>query len=176
MYQKGDFVTYGCKGVCEIKDITTLKMDGIPKDRLYYELQMVRDAGSRIFTPVEHETEKNRMRLLLTEEEACDLLECLGEMDEIWISDDREREAGYRASLSQSDAKAMLAMIRSLYLRRKERMRLGRKLTAMDSKYLRMAEENLYTELSLALHMSAEEVEEQVTSRLDCFSDAVKGL
>ena len=39
MFEKGDLVTYGCKGVCEVKNITTLNLEGIPKDRLYYEMQ-----------------------------------------------------------------------------------------------------------------------------------------
>ena len=51
MYQKGDYVIYGCKGVCRIVEVTTLNMDGITKDRLHYEMQMVSAPGSRIFTP-----------------------------------------------------------------------------------------------------------------------------
>ena len=27
MYQKGDYVIYGCKGVCRIVEVTTLNMD-----------------------------------------------------------------------------------------------------------------------------------------------------
>ncbi|MFR6589387.1 MAG: CarD family transcriptional regulator [Gallintestinimicrobium sp.] len=51
MFEKGDLVTYGCKGVCEVKNITTLNLEGIPKDRLYYEMQSMVNAGSRIFLP-----------------------------------------------------------------------------------------------------------------------------
>ena len=58
MFEKGDLVTYGCKGVCEVKNITTLNLEGIPKDRLYYEMQSMVNAGSRIFSPVGQE-EKN---------------------------------------------------------------------------------------------------------------------
>ena len=45
MFEKGDLVTYGCKGVCEVKNITTLNLEGIPKDRLYYEMQSMVNAG-----------------------------------------------------------------------------------------------------------------------------------
>ena len=69
MFEKGDLVTYGCKGVCEVKNITTLNLEGIPKDRLYYEMQSMVNAGSRIFSPVGQE-EKNAMRAVLTKEEA----------------------------------------------------------------------------------------------------------
>ena len=73
MFEKGDLVTYGCKGVCEVKNITTLNLEGIPKDRLYYEMQSMVNAGSRIFSPVGQE-EKNAMRAVLTKEEAEELL------------------------------------------------------------------------------------------------------
>ena len=137
MFQKGDLVTYGCKGVCVIKDVTTLKMAGIPKDRLYYEMQLLHDAGSKIFTPVDHEASKSVMRPVL----------------------------------SAGEAEVLLGrLIRLLHFRRKERMAQGRKLTAMDSKYLRMAEDNLYTEIALAFQIpmneAAAQVEDQI-ARLD---------
>ncbi len=176
MYQKGDFVTYGCKGVCQIRDITTLRMNGIPKDRLYYEMQLVRDPGSKIFTPVEHEASKGMMRPVLSEDEAISLLDRLLDLDEEWIRDDREREAHYRDVINRSDAEGMLSIIRCLHLRRRERLMIGRKLTAMDSKYLRMAEDNLYTEFSLALQIPVSEVQEQVSDRLDRFFGTVKSL
>ncbi len=170
MFQKGDLVTYGCKGVCVIKDVTTLKMAGIPKDRLYYEMQLLHDAGSKIFTPVDHEASKSVMRPVLSAGEAEVLLGRLEFLKEEWIPDDRAREAHYREAINHSDAEKMLAMIRLLHFRRKERMAQGRKLTAMDSKYLRMAEDNLYTEIALAFQIpmneAAAQVEDQI-ARLD---------
>lgn len=174
MFQKGDLVTYGCKGVCVIKDVTTLKMAGIPRDRLYYEMQLLHDIGSKIFTPVEHEASKSVMRPLLSAEEAEELLGRLEFLKEEWISEDRAREAHYRDAINHSDAEGMLAIIRSLHLRRRERMAQGRKLTAMDSKYLRMVEDNLYTELSLALQIPAEEVAEQIGERIARLDEPIR--
>ena len=76
MFEKGDLVTYGCKGVCEVKNITTLNLEGIPKDRLYYEMQSMVNAGSRIFSPVGQE-EKNAMRAVLTKD-SCRSADCAG--------------------------------------------------------------------------------------------------
>ena len=88
MFEKGDLVTYGCKGVCEVKNITTLNLEGIPKDRLYYEMQSMVNAGSRIFSPVGQE-EKNAMRAVLTKEEAEELLGQLPECRLCWEKDER---------------------------------------------------------------------------------------
>ena len=174
MFQKGDLVTYGCKGVCVIKDVTTLNMAGIPKDRLYYEMQLLHDAGSKIFTPVEHEASRSVMRPVLSGEEAERLLGRLESLKAEWIPDDRAREAYYREAINHSDAEGMLAIIRSLHLRRKERMAQGRKLTAMDSKYLRMAEDNLYTEISLALQIPLNEAAQQIGSQIARLDETIK--
>ena len=39
MYEVGDLIVYGRTGICEVTEITTLKMDGVPKDKLYYILK-----------------------------------------------------------------------------------------------------------------------------------------
>ena len=31
MYEVGDLIVYGRTGICEVTEITTLKMDGVPK-------------------------------------------------------------------------------------------------------------------------------------------------
>lgn len=113
MFEKGDLVTYGCKGVCEVKNITTLNLEGIPKDRLYYEMQSMVNAGSRIFSPVGQE-EKNAMRAVLTKKEAEELLGQLPECRLCWEKDERRREETYRRIINHSDARGMLCMIRTI--------------------------------------------------------------
>lgn len=166
MFQKGDFVMYGSKGVCKILDVTTLKMDGISKDRLYYEMQPLDAAGSKIYTPVDHEKSKGVMRPVLTYREAQELLETIPDMELEWIRDDRAREADYREAIISGDAKKMMAMIKALHRRRRERVAQGRKLTSMDTKYLKAAEKNLYDELSLVLQMPVNSVEALVKEKL----------
>ena len=47
MYEVGDLIVYGRTGICEVTEITTLKMDGVPKDKLYY---ILRKAWKSIYT------------------------------------------------------------------------------------------------------------------------------
>ncbi|HJB91308.1 MAG TPA: CarD family transcriptional regulator [Candidatus Eisenbergiella merdigallinarum] len=166
MYRKGDYVIYGCKGVCQIREVTTLNMEGIPKDRLYYEMQLVSDPGSTIFTPVEHEGSRSVMRPLLSEDEARDLLRKIPELEEEWIRDDRAREAHYRDAVNHGDAEAMLSLIRQLQLRRRARIEQGKKLPVMDSRYLKTAQDNLFQEFSIVLDASREKVESYVAERI----------
>ena len=72
MYEVGDLIVYGRTGICEVTEITTLKMDGVPKDKLYYILRPVREKRGKVFTPVDNE--KIVMRKVISKEEAEELI------------------------------------------------------------------------------------------------------
>ena len=72
MYEVGDLIVYGRTGICEVTEITTLKMDGVPKDKLYYILRPVREKRGKVFTPVDNE--KIVMRRVISKEEAEELI------------------------------------------------------------------------------------------------------
>ncbi|MCI8929998.1 MAG: CarD family transcriptional regulator [Lachnospiraceae bacterium] len=157
MFEKGDFIVYGNTGVCEVKDITTLDMKGAPKNRLYYILSPSHRKESKIFTPVEGN--KTVMRAVLTKEEADVLIENIPVIEELWVGNDKLREEKYKETMRSCDCRDWIKIIKTLYMRKKERIAQGKKTTAMDEKYLRMAEENLYSELSFALGIPKEQME-----------------
>ena len=39
MFETGEYVVYGKNGICQVMGVTTMDMEGIPKDRLYYILR-----------------------------------------------------------------------------------------------------------------------------------------
>ena len=65
-----------------------------------------------------------------------------------------------------SAGKGMLALIRYVCVKRKARALKGRRLPSMDERYLKAAQEHLYTELSISMKVSAEEIRAYVESRL----------
>lgn len=164
MFEKGTFIVYGNTGVCEIKDITTINVKGVLKDKLYYILSPRHHKESKIFTPVD--SDKTIMRLVLTKEEADALINDIPSIEELWVSNDKLREEKYKETMRSCQCKDWIKIIKTLYLRREERIAQGKKTTAMDEKYLRMAEENLYSELSLALGMPKEEIEGYIARRI----------
>ena len=56
--------------------------------------------------------------------------------------------------------------MKALYLRKQERIALGKKTTAMDDRYLRMAEDYLFSELSFVLGVPRDEMEGYITRRM----------
>lgn len=164
MFEKGDFIVYGNNGVCEVRDITTINMKDAPKDRLYYILSPRHHKDSKIFTPVDNE--KAVMRAVLTKEEADELINGIPNIEELWVSNDKLREEKYKETMRSCECKDWIKIIKTLYLRKQERIAQGKKTTAMDEKYLRMAEENLYSELSLVLDIPKEDMVEYIKKRV----------
>ena len=47
MFEKGEYVVYGSKGVCEITDISTINISGMNREKLYYFLRPVNDRDAK---------------------------------------------------------------------------------------------------------------------------------
>lgn len=164
MFEKGEYIIYGVSGVCQVEDVTTMEMEGVPRDRLYYVLAPVSQKGGKIFTPVDNE--KTPMRRVLTREEATGLIDRIPEIEELWISSEKLRENKYKECMRSGDCREWIRIIKTLYLRNQERSAQGKKVTATDEKYLHMAEECLYSELEIPLEIPKNQVEQYIVERL----------
>lgn len=164
-FELGEYIIYGMTGVCKVEDITTLDMEGVAKDRLYYVLQPLNSKNGRIFTPVDNE--KCIMRRVLSKEEAYALIDQIPAIDQLWITNDKQREEKYKAAIKSCDCREWIGVTKTLYLQKQKRQALGKRLTEMDEKYLRMAEDHLFSELSIPLEIPREEMERYITARIE---------
>lgn len=171
MFQIGDYIVYGSSGVCEVTAITTLDMDGIPDDKLFYILRPHYHQESKIFTPVDNE--KTVMRPVLTKEEAMSLIDEIPDIEELWIDQERLREERYRAALKSGMCRELVSIMKTLYRRKQTRAAQGRGTTATDERYFRSASENLYAELAVPLGIPREEVKVFIEKRLQEKKEAV---
>ena len=57
-------------------------------------------------------------------------------------------------------------MIKTLYIRKQSRLAAGKKVTSSDEKYLHLAEESLYGELSVVMGIPKDEMEEYIAGRV----------
>ena len=164
LFGKGEYIVYGTTGVCLVTDITTMSAGNLAQEREYYVLEPVGVKGNRIMTPVEGN--KSILRPVLSKEEAYCLIDEIGEVDELGILDDRQRESRYKEALKTCDCRQWVGMIKTLYFRKKDRMSRGKRLTEVDERYLKKAKETLYRELSIPLKIPAEEVEHFIMERI----------
>lgn len=165
MFETGDYIVYGNTGICQVMGVTTMNIDGIPKDRLYYILRPEGQREGKIFTPVENG--KLVMRKVMTKQDAEELINEIPEIETLDITDEKLREEKYKECLKSCDSREMIRIIKTIYLRKQDRFAKGKKVTATDERYLRQAEENLYSELSILLGVPKNDMEEYITVRLD---------
>lgn len=166
MFKPGEYIHYGTSGLCRVEEITTLSVSGADKERLYYRLTPMEGQGGVIYTPVDNQ--KVQMRKALNNQEARELIASIPDIQELWITEEKQREQNYRQALQSSDCRCWVQIIKTLYTRRQSRLKQGKKITATDERYLKSAETRLYSELALALGRSKKELEDYISARISC--------
>lgn len=167
MFEVGEYIIYGNTGVCRVAEIKKMAPPGTKADKLYYALDPVYDKGRRVYTPVSNE--KVLMRKILTAKEADELINSVSQIDTLQIRDEKLREEKYKEAMRTCSCVEWVRMIKTLYLRGKSRQAEGKKITSSDARYLHLAEENLYGELSIALKIPKDKVEDFITQRVETF-------
>lgn len=165
MFQVNDVIVYGNHGVCRVTKIGTLALSMVDKEKLYYSLCPVYQKETIIYAPVDYNGKV--MRPVLSRQEAEELIDQIPQLDCVWVVNEKERETQYRETLKTCDCRELVKMIKTLYLRRQERLRAGKKMTALDERYFSMAEERLYGELAFALDMEREKVCRFITDSIE---------
>jgi len=165
VFEIGDYVICGNKGVCKVENITTLDITGVDQKREYYILKPLYMSGSTVYVPVD--SSKETMRSVLQREEAQKLIEAIPEIPLLEITNEKLSEQIYRESIRTNNCEELVRIIKTIYLRKQKRIQAGRKVTAVDAKYFHLAEENLYGELAVALDISREDVESYISGMID---------
>ncbi|MCI8373358.1 MAG: CarD family transcriptional regulator [Lachnospiraceae bacterium] len=164
MFEIGQYIVYGSSGVCKVVDIGKSNLSGMSEDRLYYTLEPCYSQKSRILTPTDNK--KTVMRCLMTREEADDMIDHAQEAEILWIDNERSRESEYKNVIAKCDCYELIRVIKTIYVRKQERVADGKKVTVSDEKYFKIAEDNLYSELAIVYDMSRDEAKEYMLKRI----------
>ena len=156
MYKINDVVVYGTEGICTITDITEMKFGGEKSE--YYILTPVGKTANTVYVPKNNSTVMNRMRKILTKDEAQELLDSLPMPPMDWIANDRERQLAYKEILLCGKPEDVFTMISTLYSKQSEQYAIGKKLHASDERFLRDAERMLFNEIGYAMNITPNEV------------------
>jgi len=166
MFQIGETVVCGNNGVCLIEKIGPLaNMGKASVKRDYYTLQPCFDNSGKIYLPVD--TDKVVMRYVLSREEVTALVNEISDLEQIDITDEKSREIEYKNAVNSSDPRKLIRILKTMYNRRKLRIANGKKSTAIDDKYSRIAESRLYDELSLALGVDRDVIKDDIVKHFD---------
>lgn len=165
MFDIGEYAVCGHNGVCLVEDIATLDMSGIDKTRKYYILKPVSLNTSVVYVPLD--MAETSMREVLPKEEAQELVSTVGKAELLDTPDERMLEKLYKECIKSNRCTEWIRLLKTIYKRRQERLQAGRKVTAVDDKYFRIAADNLFAELSIALDIPVQEVENTILGQLD---------
>lgn len=166
MFQVNDLVVFGNHGICKVKAIGSLEMSAADEDRLYYTLKPLyeEEQQSAVYTPVDNQ--KTPLRAASTKEEALRLIERIPEIETIWVADERQREGQYKEIILNNDCEGWLQMVKTLHLKRQKRISEGKKNTAKDDFYFKMAEELLCGELAAVLEWDKAMVKSVISKKV----------
>ena len=164
MFEIGEYVICGNKGVCRVEDITTLDITGVDKERKYYILKPKYISGSTVYIPVD--SSKESMRKVLKPEEAKKLINQIPDIPLLTFTDDKLSEQAYKECMKSNSCEELVKVIKTIYIRKQRRIQAGRKITAVDAKYFHLAEESLYGELAVSLGISRDEVEAYIAGEI----------
>jgi CarD family transcriptional regulator len=162
MFKKGDFVINTNNGICEVTDIVTMNMSGTNKE--YYLLVPVSEQTAKVYVPVDLAAQ--RIRHAMSQEDALALIESIPDIDEAYIENEKEKERTYKEALNSRDPKRLVGIIKTLYLRKQERVDAGKKNTAVDERYFKLAENHLHSELAFALQIEKANVNEIILKHI----------
>lgn len=154
MYKINDHLVYG-KDVCKIYDIKE------ENNMTYYLLRPLKDQSLKIKVP----TTNNKIRDLMTKEELNNLILKIKDID---VIDTNEKffESEYKQLLQEPTHEDLIKIIKTTYLRNKQRLDNNKKLAEKDTKYFELAEQYLYNEASVILGLSYEETKDYIINKV----------
>ena len=160
MFSVGDKIIYGENGVCTVEKIAPLGMSGAPKDKLYYHLTPLVGSGT-YFAPVDSGA---YMRPVMGRTEAEALIDAMPGIEPAICYDSRFNhvDAFYKELFRLHSSEALVAIIKGLRCRMAERKTKSSRAEAT----MRRAKDILHGELSVALGIEFQDVEDYIEERL----------
>lgn len=159
MFQVGEYVIYKMS-LCMVKEIKENHFHG--KD--YYVLVPQEDESLIIDIPVENKNQY--LRKLITKEEANNIITKIPFIQPIDCNT-RMLENEYKFLLNSNTHEGLIKIIKTTYLRNKERLDSNKQAGDKDLFYFKKAETYFYNELSTVLEMSIEELKLYIAKQIE---------
>lgn len=155
MHKIGDYLIYN-KDVCKILDIKEKFMNN--KD--YYLLIPINDNSLKLNIPIN----SKQIRNIITKEDVDKLINNILNIEPINV-DDKLIEIEYKKLINSGNHEDLIKIIKTTYLRNKNRIDNKKKISDKDKNYFDLAEKYLYTEFSIVLDMSFDEIKEFIKEK-----------
>lgn len=127
----------------------------------YFELIPIDDDSLKIEIPTTNEL----IKALMTTEEVTDLINKIPNINVIECND-KMIESEYKNLISTGNKEDLIKIIKTTYLRNKERLENKKKISDKDNTYFEKAERILYNEISIVLGLVFEETKNYIIDKV----------
>lgn len=156
MFKPNEYIIYK-RETCKVTDI----LKNYINNQDYYLLTPIKDTSLKIKIPTQNEN----IRPLITKEAVASLIAKIPQI-EVIEADTKSLENAYKELLSTNNHEALIKIIKTTYLRNKERLDNNKKTTDKDNYYFNLAENYLYQEFQIVLNLTYDETKEYVISKV----------
>ena len=157
MYKVNDLLVYK-KDVCVVEEIKPKYL----RDTDYYVLSPLTDKSLKLQVP----TTSNAIRDLIKKEKIEGIIQSIPNI-EVIKSDAKTLEADYKLLMQNGTHEDLIKIIKTIYLRNKERLDNNKKTTDKDNYYFNQAELYLYNEFSVVLNLTYDETKQYIIDKLN---------
>ena len=164
MMEINEVVAYGAEGVCRFAGMEEKKVAGQKIE--YCVLKPVDGKKATVYIPTGNRALMERVRPLPTPQEINALIDLIPHIPPNWIPNEYERKSAYGKILASGDHKELIAMIKALYFRKKEREAAKKRMGMTDERLMKEAEQRLYGEWEYVLNLSREELTAYIFARI----------
>lgn len=159
MFKEGEIVVYKK----EVVKIIGTKINSLNNIR-YYILVPINDDSLKIDVPVDNRL--GHIRPLMTKKEVKELVKKIPTISVIETTN-KLIENDYRILLNEGSHESLIKIIKTAYLRNKERVDNNKKIGDKDNHYFELAEKYLYTEISYVLKVDYEKAKEYINKEVE---------
>jgi CarD family transcriptional regulator len=165
LFKVGDLVYYGRNGVCKVTDLIQRQEKESSDIKLYYVLKPL-SGSCMITTPAD--SNKVFMRPLISKEEAEHIINLIPTIKAkaYHCRNLHELSEHYNTYIDTHDCLELVKLTLSLYTKKQDAISQKRKIGTIDERYIKLAEDLLFGELSAATGMSRAFIQERVSAKL----------
>ena len=165
-FDVGEIIIYGSNGVCKIEDIREESFFKEAPKKYYFLKPLFVKSTSVIYVPFDNPAQTDKIKPIMTSEEADKFIEELPVKGMEWIDDRNRRKEKFMEILSSGTRTEIAGIIHLISEHRKLLASEGKKLNAQDERALAESLNRINNELAVVKGMDPSEVEKHLISRV----------
>lgn len=154
MYEVNDYVSYGAKGIFQIKDVLMKKGKSGQKEQWYVLYSLKDGIETSVTTPSSNEA----IRKILSKEAIEKLIREIPSLETVWSENKTIRYQLFQGMLESGSIRKLAQLSKTISLVKEEKEVCGKQLAEKDKEYLHRAERLMFEEISVSIHIKQDKV------------------